>query len=134
MMLDSDNPVNNEQDRKVVLHVNFNQEPALNFVLNNIENIYNYYANKTTSIEIRVVVHGPGLHMLREDTSPVKDRIIAMDTDIDGLSFYACTNTRERMATAEGKVPNIMMQATMVSSGIVEIIELQRGGWTYLKP
>lgn len=134
MTLDLDNPVNIEQGRKVVLHVNFNQESALNFVLNNVENIYSYYAKEATSIEIRVVVHGPGLHMLREDTSSVKDRIIAMDADIDGLSFYACTNTRERMATAEGKVPNIMMQATMVPSGIIEIIELQRGGWTYLKP
>jgi uncharacterized protein len=72
--------------------------------------------------------------MLREDTSPVKDRIIAMDTDLGGLSFYACTNTRERMAKAEGQVPDIMSQATMVPSGIVEILELQRAGWKYLKP
>jgi intracellular sulfur oxidation DsrE/DsrF family protein len=134
MTLASDNPVDNDEVRKVVLHVNFDQEPALNFALNNAENIYSYYADTGTNVEIRIIAHGPGLHMLREDTSPVKDRIVAMDADLDGLSFYACTNTYELMAKAERQAPVIMSQATMVPSGIVEILELQRTSWEYLKP
>ena len=85
-------------------------------------------------IKIRVIAHGPGLHMLRADTSPVKERLQALAAARDGISFYACGNTRDRMAKAEGKTPNILEEATVVPSGIVEIIELQRAGWLYLKP
>ena len=35
---------------------------------------------------------------------------------------------------AEGKSLVIMDVATMVPSGLVELIELERAGWTYVKP
>ena len=38
-MLATENPVRDDEDRKVVLHVNFNDAERLNFVLNNAENI-----------------------------------------------------------------------------------------------
>jgi len=118
----------------VVLHVNFEDAAALNYVLNNVENINNRYTEIGTSVEIRVVTHGPGLHMLRTDTSPVLERIKSLAGNMPGLTFYACANTRERMTKAEGKAPEIVSEATMVASGIVEILELQRTGWQYLKP
>ena len=72
--------------------------------------------------------------MLRTDTSPVQDRVRALAGTNSGLSFYACQNTRERMAKAEGSPPEIVGEAEMVPAGIVEILELQRAGWQYLKP
>jgi len=134
MALASDSPVRDDEDRKVALHVNFNDPERLNYVLNNAENIYNYYSGMGKKVEIRVIGHGPGLHMFRVDTSPVKERVAQMARDQEGLSFYACTNTQERMAKAEGKTPVIVDEAAMVPSGIVELIELQRAGWNYLKP
>ena len=134
MNVQSDDPVRDDEPRRVILHVNFDDPAALNFVLNNVENIDTYYRTAGNHIEIRVIAHGPGLHMLREDTSPVKDRLQKMAADLSSLSFYACTNTRDRMAKAEGKVPEIIPEATMVPAGIVEIVELQRAGWNYLKP
>ncbi len=85
-------------------------------------------------IEIRIIAHGPGLHMFRDDTSPVKKRVSNLAASQDGLSFYACSNTRERMEKAEGKTLTIMDEASMVSSGIAEIMELQIQGWNYIKP
>lgn len=134
MAVQSDDPVRDDEPRRVVLHVNFNDPEALNFVLNNAENIGAYYESAGNHIEIRVIAHGPGLHMLRADTSPVKERLQAMVGAQAGLSFYACANTRERMAKAEGKIPDLVSKATLVPSGIVEIMELQRAGWLYLKP
>ena len=134
MIVQSANPVRNSEPRRVVLHVNFSEPQALNFVLNNAENINAYYASSGINVEIRIVAHGPGLHMLRVDTSPVKKRLQAMNAAQSNLSFYACENTRDRMAKAEGKTPEILSEATIVPSGIVEIVELQRAGWQYLKP
>ena len=85
-------------------------------------------------IEIRIIAHGPGLHMFRVDTSPVKKRVSNLAASQDGLNFYACSNTRERMEKAEGKTLTIMDEASMVSSGIAEIMELQIQGWDYIKP
>ena len=133
-MLASENPVRDGEDRKVAMHVNFDDPASLNFVLNNAENIYEFYAAKGKSVEIRIIVHGPGLHMLRVDTSPVKERITGLAKSQAGLSFYACTNTKARMEKAEGKTVVIMDEAIMVTAGLVELIELQRAGWTYLKP
>lgn len=133
-LLASDNPVRDEEDRKIALHVNFNDATSLNYVLNNAENIFEYYQSAGKTVEIRIVTHGPGLHMLREDSSPVKERIVALAQSQDGLSFYACSNTRARMEKAEGKTLVIMDLATMVPSGLVELIELNRAGWIYIKP
>jgi intracellular sulfur oxidation DsrE/DsrF family protein len=134
MQAQSGNPVRSAEPRRVVLHVNFDDPAALNYVLNNAENIGNYYAKSGNKVEIRVIAHGPGLHMLRIDTSPVLERIRALARDHAGLSFFACGNTRERMAKAEGKAPELVSEAILVPSGIVEIMELQRAGWQYLKP
>ena len=47
----------------------------MNLVLNNVTNVMEYYHGKGEQAQIEVVAYGPGLHMLRDDTSPVKDRI-----------------------------------------------------------
>ena len=133
-MLASNNPVGDEEDRRIALHVNFDDPAGLNYVLNNAENIYHYYQGKGKPVEIRIVTHGSGLHLLREDTSPVKQRINGLAESQDGLSFYACSNTKARMEKAEGKTLVIMEVAIMVPSGLVELIELNRAGWTYIKP
>lgn len=133
-MLATENPVRDDEDRKIALHVNFNDPQGFAYVLNNCENIAQYYQDAGNKVEIRVVTHGPGLHMLRADTSPVKERLQKLDAAMDNLSFYACTNTLERMTKGEGKAPEIIPEATMVLAGIAELIELQRAGWTYIKP
>ena len=72
--------------------------------------------------------------MLRQDWQPVKERIAGMAAAQEGLGFYACTNTQEMIVRAEGKKPVIIDEAKVVLSGIAELIELQRAGWTYIKP
>ncbi len=127
-------PAHDEEPRNIVMHVNFADKERLTFVLNNIENILDYYIEKSNQVNIRVVCHGPGLHLLRTDTSPVIDRLKQMVDNLPKVRFYACANTIERMSKAEGKQPEIIDQATLVSAGLPEIIELQRLGWIYLKP
>ena len=120
--------------RNIVMHVNFAGDERLNFVLNNVENICDYYRDQGIEVAVRIVCHGPGLHLLRVDTSPVKERLLQMIDHLDALSLYACANTLERMTKAEGKCPEIIDKAVLVPAGLPEIIELQRQGWTYVKP
>jgi intracellular sulfur oxidation DsrE/DsrF family protein len=85
-------------------------------------------------VEIEIVTFGPGLHMLRDDTSPVKDRIKAIAQATPSISFKACANTQENMAKAEHKSIPLIAQATVVKSGVVRVLELQEQGWSYVRP
>lgn len=120
--------------KRIVLHVDENDKAKMNLALNNAANVYKYYKDKGEKTEIRIIAYGPGLNMLRADKSPVKDRIEHMALAQEGLTFAACGNTLKKMTKAEGKKPPIVAEATMVPSGVVELVELQAKGWTYIKP
>src|SRR5262249_39971661 len=101
---------------------------------NNAMNVTQYYKNAGEEAKIEVIAFGPGLHMLREDTSPVKARIETMALSTPEVSFKACGNTRENMRTAENKDIPIIPQPQVVKSGVVRVMELEERGWSYVKP
>src|SRR5262245_39770578 len=63
---------------RLILQVNTNDPAAMNLALNNAANVDQYYSDRGEPVEIEIIAFGPGLHMLRDDTSPVKDRIKSM--------------------------------------------------------
>jgi intracellular sulfur oxidation DsrE/DsrF family protein len=121
-------------DHKVVVHVDENDPARMNLALNNVANVKKYYDSKGETIEIELVAYGPGLHMFRADTSPVKDRLSVMALEIDNLTFSACGNTHSKMSKKAGKDITLVDEATMVPSGVVQIIELQEQGYAYVRP
>jgi intracellular sulfur oxidation DsrE/DsrF family protein len=58
--------------------VNTNDPAMMELALNNATNVEQYYRDLGEKVEIEIVTFGAGLHMLRSDTSPVKDRIKAI--------------------------------------------------------
>jgi intracellular sulfur oxidation DsrE/DsrF family protein len=104
--------------------------------LNNASNVIEYYRSKHEDVDIDVVAYGPGLHMLRADTSPVQDRIKRLkDMAFPGkIQFSACDNTRKGMEKAEGHPIAIVTDATVVPSGVVHLMELEEQGWSYVRP
>ena len=118
----------------LILQVNTNDPAAMNLALNNATNVAQYYKDRGEQVKIEVVTFGPGLHMLRDDTSPVKARIEEMALSTPEVSFKACGNTQERMHKAESKDIPIVRQAEVVKSGVVRVMELQEKGWSYIKP
>jgi len=119
---------------KVAIHVDENDPARMNMALNNVANVKKYYDSKGESVEIELVAYGPGLHMFRADTSPVKDRISVMSLEIDNLTFSACGNTHNAMQTKAGKDIVLVDEANIVPSGVVQLIELQEKGYAYVRP
>ena len=119
---------------RVVLQVNTNEPAMMNLALNNATNVAQYYKELGEKVSIEVVTFGPGLHMLRDDTSPVKARIEVIALSTPAISFKACGNTQENMNKAESKEIPLIPQAEVVKSGVVRILELQEQGWSYVKP
>ena len=119
---------------KIAVHVDENDPQRMNLALNNVQNLKAFYDSAGQPVEIEVVAYGPGLHMLRADTSPVKDRISAMSLEIEGLTFSACANTLKGMTKKEGREIELLSESHMVPSGVVRLIELQEDGYSYVRP
>jgi intracellular sulfur oxidation DsrE/DsrF family protein len=119
---------------RLILQVNSNEPAMMNLALNNATNVAQYYKDLGEKVSIEVVTYGPGLHMLRDDTSPVKARIETIALSTPEISFKACGNTQENMRKAENKDIPLIPQAKLVKSGVVRVMELQEQGWSYVKP
>lgn len=119
---------------KVAIHVDQNDPAVMNLALNNVQNIVAYYQEKGEKVLIEVVTYGPGLHMLRNDTSPVKPRISTMSLENPGVQFIACGNTQTNMSKQEGKSIPLVSEAKLVPAGVVRLMKLQKQGYAYIKP
>jgi len=119
---------------RLVLQVNSNEPAMMNLALNNATNVAQYYKDLGENVWIDIVTFGPGLHMLRDDTSPVKARIKSIAESNPSISFAACGNTRENMSRVESKEIPLISEAKLVKSGVVRVMELQEEGWSYVKP
>lgn len=127
-------PAAAKKEHRLILQVNTNDSASMNLALNNALNVTQYYKEVGEAVKVEVVTFGPGLHMLRDDTSPVKARIEEMALRTPEVSFKACGNTQEKMQKAENKDIPIVPQAQVVRSGVVRVVQLQEQGWTYVKP
>jgi len=127
-------PAAEKKSHRLVLQVNVNDPATMNLALNNATNVAQYYKDRDEKVAIEVITFGPGLHMLRADTSPVKARIEALALSSPEISFNACGNTRENMSKAESKEIPLISEAKVVKSGVVRVMELQEQGWTYVRP
>jgi intracellular sulfur oxidation DsrE/DsrF family protein len=124
------------KSHRVAIQVDQNDPQVMNLALNNATNVIEYYRGKNEDVEVDIVTFGPGLHMLRADTSPVQDRIKRLkELAFPGkIQFSACNNTRQGMEKAEGKAISVLPDATIVPSGVVRLMELQELGWSYVRP
>ena len=119
---------------RVAFHVDQNDPKVMNMTLNNVKNVKKYYDAKGEKVVIEVVAYGPGLMMYSEAKSPVKQRIAAMALEISDLKFTACGNTHRKMSEKAGKKVELISEAEMVPSGVVQLIALQEEGYSYVRP
>ena len=122
------------EKHKLALQISDNDPAKMNAVLNVAANVSKYYSDKGDEIDIQIVAFNAGLHMLREDTSPVKPRLKSFKEGMPNVSFMACENTLESMARKEGKEPALVDNAERVKAGVVTLIELGEKGWTIVRP
>jgi uncharacterized protein len=121
---------------RLLIQVDQNDPAVMNLALNNATNVIEYYRARGQDVNVDVVAYGPGLNMLRADTSPVQDRIKSFK-DLafpSKIQFSACNNTKENMEKKEGHPIAVLSEAVLVPSGVVRLMELQEKGWSYVRP
>jgi intracellular sulfur oxidation DsrE/DsrF family protein len=119
---------------KIAIQISEEKPEHMNLALNNARNIVEHYKSLGENVQIEIVAYGPGLHMFRSDTSPVKQRVAQMSLESPNIVFAACANTHTRMQKSEEKPITLLSEAKIVPSGVVRLAELQRQGWSYIRP
>lgn len=122
-----------ESVTKVLVHLTSSDtESALN-TLNNLEQMLEDYKNNGQSVRVEVVANGHGINLLREGFTPFEELISRLSREYSNLTFAACKNTIDQMQITEGQHIPLIPQVKIIDSGVVEVIQRQRQGWTYIR-
>src|ERR1039457_5039814 len=108
------------EKHRLALQISDNDPVKMNAVLNVAANVSKYYSDKGDEVEIQIVAFKAGLDMLRQDKSPVLDRLKSFKQGMPNVAFMACENTLDAMTRTEGKEP--------------PLVELGEKGWTIVRP
>src|SRR5215813_10811391 len=105
--------LSSEAKHRLAIHVDQNDAQVMNLALNNATNVIEYYRARNEDVDVDIVTYGPGLHMFRADTSPVKDRLKRLkELAFPGnVQYSACSNPKQGMEKSGGKEVPILSEA-----------------------
>ena len=130
---------------KVVYHVDFSDPRRLSATLQSINNMVTVYQQQLVEYDVRIVFVSHGIRFVTSD--PLKGTPFAADKELlerrkeftDRLSglnkvqyvkLELCDITREAVRLDKDK---LLPDVTLVRSGVVQLAELQRQGFAYIK-
>jgi uncharacterized protein len=123
----------NKSITKVLVHLtSSDSENGLN-TLTNLEQMLLDYRNSGQDVKVEVVANGHGIDLLRQGITPFAALIARLSAEYKNLSFAACKNTIDQMQITGDEEIDLIPQAKLIDSGIVEVIKRQQEGWTYIR-
>jgi len=117
----------------VVLPINSDDPTTMRALISTALNLPKYYRERNEPFEIEVVAYNAGVHMLRADTSPVKELLRVVRGLTPDIRFVVCEATKLGMERAEGHPLVLLDNVDLVPNGPGRIIELQEAGWSYIR-
>jgi len=118
---------------RLVLPINSDDPTTMRALISTSLNLPKYYQERNEAFTIEVVAYNAGVHMLRADTSPVKDMLRVLRTVNPNIRFVVCEATKLGMERQEGHPVTLIENVDLVPSGPGRIIELQEAGWSYIR-
>lgn len=134
-----------EEVRKVVWHVDFADPNRFSAMLTSLYNMASTYESDLIDYDIRVVFVGPGIRFLTDDKlqgtpfaekrkfrkrrQELKQRLQSLQSG-SGIKLELCDITRESIGLDE---KDFYPGVKFVTSGVVQLVELQSKGFAYIK-
>lgn len=119
---------------RLVLYISEADMDRMNGVLDVAANVSRHYSGVGEEVEIEIVAYGDGLHMLRADSSPVRQRLTNFLQSMVNVTFQACGNTLDTMERNEGARPPLIDGVEMVQTGVAHLLQRSEEGWTLVRP
>jgi intracellular sulfur oxidation DsrE/DsrF family protein len=110
---------------RALFQVTDNDPARWTLILNNMQNLREGVGGEP--VEIELVAYGPGINMLKSDSS-VKQRIA--EALKSGVKVNACQNTMNGMKLTPA---DMLGEIGYVPSGVVEVMRKQQQGWAYIR-
>jgi uncharacterized protein len=111
---------------RVVIQVSDAEPGKWRLALNNARNVQQDLGAQNVDVEI--VAYGPGIGMLKLESEVGNGVRQALG---EGVKVVACENT---MRNQKLKREDMQGSIGYVNAGVVEIMQKQREGWSYLRP
>lgn len=121
--------------QKVVYHINYPGGPDDKKYRGAMRNIQNHInAVGAENMEIKVVLHGNGVGLLKSAVSNVALQSAVTNLKAQAVNFHVCNNTLVgRKISYENDLFEVF-EDDIVPSGVAELSHLQQQGFTYIKP
>jgi intracellular sulfur oxidation DsrE/DsrF family protein len=121
--------------QKVVYHVNYDggeKDKRYRGAMRNIQNHIN--AVGAENMEIKVVLHGNGLGVLKSAKKNDKLQGQVASLKSQNVEFHVCNNTLKGRKISYSDDLFDVFEEDIVPSGVAELSRLQQMGYTYIKP
>jgi uncharacterized protein len=112
--------------QRVIFQVSDNDPAKWNLALNNAKNVQTDLGKDKVQIEI--VAYGPGLNMLKAESSVGGRLAGALD---DSVGLIACENTMKNTKVSR---EDMYQGIAYVMAGVTHIMQRQQEGWSYIRP
>jgi intracellular sulfur oxidation DsrE/DsrF family protein len=119
---------------RLAIQVNTEDPTAMRHAISNALNAAKAFKDVNEPLSVEIVTYGPGIHMFRADTSPVKDLLPFLRANLPDVAFIVCGNSKAIMEQKEGHPLTLVEGAQVVPAGVVRLVELQEAGWSYIRP
>jgi hypothetical protein len=114
---------------RILVHVSRSDPALFRRALDYTERLIEEHAGS----RVEVVAHAGGLDLLRDDVSPVKDRVMTLMQQHHNIHFLACADSIGTLRE-QGIDPDFITGVNADGEAIDHIIQrLQDGGWKYIK-
>lgn len=121
--------------QKVVYHMNEGGGEGNTAYIKALKNIQNHInAVGKDDIEVKVVMHGDGLDLLRNSMTDLKLQGEVVNLKNQNVAFAVCANTLKGRKIDPDKDLFEVSKDDIVPSGVAELSYLQGKGYTYIKP
>ena len=120
-----------ENPRQFIFPISSGDENEISHVLSSASNVIKFYGQN--KCEVAIVCYSKGIRAVLQKSyffdKDIQRRVRSLMTyDVE---FIACGNT---MRTYNLDKKELMEDVEVVTAGIVELIERQKSGWTYIRP
>ena len=134
-----------EDTVKVVYHADFADPRRFSAMLTSINNMVTYYQNELIEYDVRIVFVAHGIRYVTDDklekTPFAEDATLAERRDnlkgrllslhkVQNVKLELCEITRSQIGLSADK---LFPEVSQVPSGVVQVTELQRQGFAYIK-
>lgn len=121
--------------QKVVYHLNQSGGEADTAYLAALGNVRNHIAAVgKDNIEVKVVMHGDGVGLLRDARTNQKLQNAVVGLKSQNVAFLVCRNTLSGRKIDPDRDLFDVYAEDIVPSGVAELSHLQQQGYTYVRP